>query len=99
MRLPLTLCSVMMMSGCASPAAPDAVNVDDHSTHHAAAPAFGPDAGKADPRMKTMHDMHEKMMAAKTPEERAAMMKEHMKAMQDCADKRGPPPASAPSPK
>ena len=99
MRLLLTLCSVVVMSGCASPAAPDAVKVDDHSAHHAAAPASGPDAGKADARMKTMHDMHQRMMDAKTPEERAAMMKEHMKAMQDCADMKGSPPANAATPK
>lgn len=33
--------------------------------------------------MNAMHDMHEKMMAAKTPAEREALMGEHMKAMQD----------------
>ena len=31
--------------------------------------------------MKAMCDMHEKMMAAKTPEERQAMMDERMKTM------------------
>jgi len=36
-----------------------------------------------DPRMKTMHDMHQKMMGAKTPAERQALMADHMKAMQD----------------
>lgn len=36
-----------------------------------------------DGQMKTMREMHEKMMAAKTPEERKALMGEHMKAMQD----------------
>lgn len=36
-----------------------------------------------DPRMKTMHDMHQKMMGAKTPVERQALMADHMKAMQD----------------
>ena len=35
-----------------------------------------------DPRMKTMHDMHQKMMSAKTPAERQALMADHMKAMQ-----------------
>lgn len=35
-----------------------------------------------DAQMKTMHEMHAKMMNAKTPEERQAMMGEHMKAMQ-----------------
>lgn len=36
-----------------------------------------------DMQMKTMREMHEKMMAAKTPEERKALMADHMKAMQD----------------
>jgi hypothetical protein len=35
-----------------------------------------------DAQMKTMHDMHTKMMNAKTPEERQALMPDHMKAMQ-----------------
>ena len=35
-----------------------------------------------DGHMKTMRDMHTKMMNAKTPEERQALMGEHMKAMQ-----------------
>ncbi|MES2949126.1 MAG: hypothetical protein V4858_11355 [Pseudomonadota bacterium] len=47
----------------------------DHTKHH-------PQAG-ADSSMKTMHEMHTKMMAAKTPEERKALMADHMKAMQD----------------
>ena len=34
-------------------------------------------------QMKAMHDMHDKMMAAKTPEERNALMAEHMKVMQE----------------
>jgi hypothetical protein len=36
-----------------------------------------------DGQMKSMREMHEKMMAAKTPEERKALMGDHMKAMQD----------------
>ncbi|WP_286758460.1 hypothetical protein [Ralstonia sp. RL] len=39
--------------------------------------------GKMDAQMNAMRDMHEKMMAAKTPEERNALMAEHMKTMQD----------------
>ena len=35
-----------------------------------------------DAQMKTMHDMHVKMRNAKTPEERQALMADHMKAMQ-----------------
>ena len=42
----------------------------DHSAHF-------------DAQTKAMQAMHEKMMAAKTPEERNAMMAEHMKSMQD----------------
>jgi hypothetical protein len=36
-----------------------------------------------DAQMKTMQGMHDKMMAAKTPEERNKLMAEHMKTMQD----------------
>ena len=36
-----------------------------------------------DKQMKNMQAMHEKMMSAKTPEERQALMAEHMKMMQD----------------
>lgn len=35
-----------------------------------------------EPRMKAMHEMHQKMMTARTPEERQLMMADHMKAMQ-----------------
>ena len=38
---------------------------------------------KMDAQMKTMQGMHEKMMNAKTPEERSKLMAEHMKTMQD----------------
>jgi len=37
---------------------------------------------RMDMQMKAMGDMHGKMMAAKTPEERDALMAEHMKVMQ-----------------
>ena len=33
--------------------------------------------------MKSMHEMHEKLMAAKTPEERNALMPRHLKTMQN----------------
>jgi len=35
-----------------------------------------------DAQMKTMHEMHTRMSNAKTPEERQALMADHMKAMQ-----------------
>ena len=53
-------------------------------TSDLAAPLGG--AGKMaamDNKMKTMQEMHEKMMNAKTPEEKKALMAEHMKTMQD----------------
>jgi hypothetical protein len=64
----------------------------DHDTHHppgASAPAAAarkappPSSTQIDKQMKSMQDMHEKMMAAKTPEERRALMADHMKVMKD----------------
>ena len=36
-----------------------------------------------DSKMKAMHEMHQKMMAAKDPAEKKALMAEHMKTMQE----------------
>ncbi|MBI2770402.1 MAG: hypothetical protein HYX47_12320 [Burkholderiales bacterium] len=71
-----------------------AAPTDQHTGHHPAgnapattskqaAPKPGPSVEKMDAQTKAMRDMHEKMMAAKTPEERSALMAEHMKTMQD----------------
>jgi hypothetical protein len=38
---------------------------------------------RIDAQMKSMQEIHNKMMAAKTPEERAALTVEHTKAMQE----------------
>nr|WP_304745749.1 hypothetical protein [Rhodoferax sp.] len=38
---------------------------------------------RMDAQMKTMRDMHEKMMGTKSQEERSKLMAEHMAAMQD----------------
>ena len=47
-------------------------------------PKFAPPkAAQMDAQMKSMRDMHDKMMAAKTPAERQALMADHLKAMQD----------------
>jgi hypothetical protein len=59
-----------------------------HAAHHppgdAAGPASGSSApGHMDAMMKSMQEMHDKLQAAKTPEERAALMNEHMKLMHD----------------
>ena len=64
----------------------------EHAAHHpegASAPAAKATSKPAtaapaqmDIQMKSMQEMHGKMMAAKTPEERQALMSEHMKSMQ-----------------
>src|ERR1035437_8932004 len=36
-----------------------------------------------DSKMKTMHEVHEDFLSAKTPEERNALMAKHMQAMRD----------------
>jgi hypothetical protein len=41
------------------------------------------DMARMDAQMKIMQGMHEKMMAARTPEERNKLMAEHMSTMQD----------------
>ena len=67
----------------------------EHTQHHPAeSPSKAPKAAPAksmakesmtamDSKMKTMREMHEKMMNAKTPEEKKALMAEHMKTMQE----------------
>ena len=71
-----------------------AVTDDQHQAHHPAGATTAPaskvmsgssssDMASMDTQMKAMQEMHEKMMAAKTPEERNVLMAEHMKTMQD----------------
>lgn len=71
----------------------------EHAQHHPVVVAAGqPPAGQAGPapgpasadrmaamdrQMKAMREMREKMANAKTPEERNALMAEHLKTMQD----------------
>jgi hypothetical protein len=49
----------------------------------AAAPTNAGKMAAMDSKMKAMDEMHQKMMAAKTPEEKKALMAEHMKTMQE----------------
>lgn len=49
----------------------------------AASPASAGNMAAMDSKMKAMDEMHQKMMAAKTPEEKKALMAEHMKTMQE----------------
>ena len=71
----------------------------EHEQHHPGKPAAAkpsgpkatpaPQSGNAekmaamDAKMKAMREMREKMASAKTPEERQALMAEHMKTMQE----------------
>ena len=90
-RVPLLTLAIALV---ATSAPAGAANDDQHTAHHPAGDASAPAAkatpGKASPsmarmgaQMKAMRDMHDKMMAATTPEERNALMAEHMKTMQD----------------
>ena len=73
-----TLCAAavaLLLSGCAA---------TQTGPRHGAGPGAGPAAGRMammDDQMKNMRAMHEKVMRAKTPEERRALMQEHMKSM------------------
>ena len=89
---PLVIASTLALLGSAGWA------VDAHHPEAAASAAKGPKAApakaapvkpiakesikKMDQQMMDMRAMHDKMMSAKTPEERSALMAEHMKSMQ-----------------
>lgn len=70
-----------------------AASNDQHTGHHPAGSITattskevhekkGPTMAKMDVQTQAMRDMHEKVMATKTFEERNALMAEHMKTMQ-----------------
>lgn len=80
----LVVAAAVTLAGCSSFPGSGAKQAEEHDAHHPAAEAAPKvDPAKFDQQMKTMQEMHQKMMAAKTPAERAALMKDHMKAMQD----------------
>jgi len=87
--------SLLLAFVVAAVGAPVWAQVEPHQGHHppgmpaAPAPASTPapsasstDMARMDAQMKVMQEVHNKMMAAKTPEERNALMAEHLKAMQ-----------------
>nr|WP_133702708.1 hypothetical protein [Roseateles toxinivorans] len=85
MKFLALVAAVPFIVGCAAaqPKQPD------HQAHHpdgaASAAVAKPMPGMGGDmavKMKAMQEMHQKMMAAKTAEERQALMAEHMKAMQ-----------------
>jgi hypothetical protein len=84
------LSCVALATACATATEPAgtpgaAAKADEHAAHHPAGAASAPAPAGApmQDRMKAMRQMHDKMMNAKTPEERQALMAEHMKTMQD----------------
>ncbi|VTU21851.1 hypothetical protein [Variovorax sp. RA8] len=69
MKTTLLVAAAIALGGCASGPA----------MHHSG--AWQDPAHRYDHQMTRMRDAHQKMMAAKTPEERQALMAEHMQAM------------------
>lgn len=83
-----TLLAVATLSifAASAPAAEPPAHSHEHPPGKAAPKGSASNAAKEkmagmDGQMKQMKAMHEKMMAGKTPEERRAMMAEHMKSM------------------
>jgi hypothetical protein len=79
MRTLIALSVASLATACASP---DAMTAAPISPGMSGMGAPSPMAAM-EPRMKAMQEMHQKMMGAKTPAERQALMADHMKAMQD----------------
>ena len=87
---PLTLALALVAVGAPTWAAQDAQHKAHHPAGSASAAASKGMSGRPsmqialmDTQMKAMGEVHDKLMAAKTPEERNALMAEHMQAMQD----------------
>ena len=85
--LALVAASFLILHAGTAMGAQPASDAAAHKAHHPAT-ASGPSAKSkrppgVDQQMKQMQAMHEKMMAASTPEERAALMDEQMKSMQN----------------
>lgn len=83
MKLGVAGGALALLAGCSSFPGASTKEADDHAAHHPPQATAKVDDAKFDQQMKMMHDMHRKMVTAKTPEERAALIKDHMKAMQD----------------
>ncbi|MEB0055957.1 hypothetical protein [Variovorax sp. LG9.2] len=77
-RTLVALSAAVLASACASPGSVNAPPPSSNVADTGAAASMTP----MEPRMKAMQEMHQKMMNAKTPEERSALMADHMKAMQ-----------------
>lgn len=78
----LAASAVVVLAGCSAFPNAGARQSGAHAAHHPGATAPKVDAATFDQQMETMREMHRKMAAAATPAERAALMKDHMQAMQ-----------------
>jgi outer membrane murein-binding lipoprotein Lpp len=79
MKLALTVLGTsLVLAGCAT-----GPKGNHHDVHHPPSTAAAPAPAQMDSMMRSMQEMHDAMMAAKTPEERARLMQEHMKLMHD----------------
>lgn len=75
----IALSAAALATACASPGDTRMASASPGMNHGGA----GMSMAAMEPRMKAMKDMHQKMMDAKSPAERQALMAEHMKSMQD----------------
>jgi len=82
MKLVLSAMALVLLGGCSSMPGSASKEADEHAAHHPAGTGAAPAPAGYDQQMRMMQEMHQKMAAAKTPEERAALMKDHMKTMQ-----------------
>ena len=71
--------ALAFLAGCSALPSTEGKQDKGHASHH---PSTASTAVKSEQQMAQMREMHQKMMAAKTPQERQALMAEHMKAMQ-----------------
>jgi hypothetical protein len=83
----LAISTALLLTACASPSAPvtgatSAAKADEHNAHQAAAVASTAPTAMQN-RLKDMQSMRDKMMNAKTPAERQALMNEHMRTMHE----------------
>jgi hypothetical protein len=94
MKRILSLALALALAGFAAPGL--AAQDSQHKEHHPVAPAMtsvpadsamskqhSTHMMQMDAQMKLMQEMHDKMMAAKTPEQHKALMAAHMKTMRD----------------
>ena len=92
MNIPLPVPLALAIAMLASPvwAVPDDAHLAHHPADSVSTPSAvtkpvksGPNMARMDMQMQAMHEMHGKMMAAKTLDERKALMATQTKIMQD----------------